>query len=392
MVFNYRFPQALIGFLLFFCSLVHAQEGGYFLDTSGDQPRFFQRLYWYEEEYALFYEVVIQREDGEYQDFLRESTVETFISVSLPSGKYRYGVIPRDLLGQVGQMSEWRTFEVIAAFQPSLEKFYPPSFLLDKNLKRVLDVAGDNLLEESEIYLRGEENSLFPIARDVSDRKRIKLFFDDETLIPGNYDLYVRNPGGLETIMEGFMVMYSKPIDLFLKFSWVSALPIYGEMYDVFGSTLYMTGAALNLEAVASKRSSFNGGMEISMAGHALNSALSFQTFGEWLDSFSEAETGASWFEVNLNILLQKQFFQKLMIVTFRFGLGVSFFNLYGEDPQGGYTSDELMVIHWNLGLSYMLRLFDVFHVDIGVDFSQYNITPEASGFIKPRLSLCWKF
>ena len=389
MVFNRQFqPMLAIALFLFLASFVSAQEGGYFLDTSGAQPRLFQRLYWFEEEYTLFYEVVIQKEDGEYMDFLRESTVETFLIVSLPPGKYRYGVVPRDLLGQTGEMSEWRTFEVFPAFQPSIEKIYPSAFYLDERSEKVLDITGNNLLEESEIYLRSGDSFLFPVNKIVWDGKRTELFFDNEALIPGTYDIYIRNPGGFETAMEGFIVKYKKPVDLFMKIFWVPVIPIYGEMYDVLGSGFFTTGAAINFEAVSSKLGTFNGGMEFAMSGHILNSIK--PGFEEASNGFSNSETGASWLELDLNILLRKQFFKKRMAVTFRFGLGISSLTRQEEYAENRYAPNET-ILNWNLGLSYMLLFYDIFYFETGIDFSQYN-TSDASGFIKPRLGVGWQF
>jgi len=385
MAFNSRLTLRLAVALVLFSRLLYAQEGGYFLDTSGDQPRFFQRLYWFKEEYALFYEVAIQINDGEYRDFMRESTEDTFITVSLPPGKYRYGVIPRDLLGQTGEMSEWRLFEIFPAFQPSIEKFYPHVFFLNERLERVLDIAGNNLLDESEIYLRGGDSSLFPIGMDVWGGRRAKLFFDDEKLIPGTYDIFIRNPGGVETSVEGFTVKYKSPVSFFTKFSWTPMIPLYGDLYNIFGSNFFMAGVSLNLGAVSSKRSSFNGGMEVTLAGHILNPILHFQAFNKFQDNLQDAGTGASWFEVNFNILLQKQFLRRRMAVTFLFGFGVS-----SLTQQGEYVQNEL-IANLNLGLSYMLLVYDIFYIEAGAGFSHYS-TLNFSGFIKPRLGVGWQF
>jgi hypothetical protein len=72
-----------------------------------------QRLTWEGDEYAMRYEVVIEREEaGAYTSVLREFTEETFIEVSLSSGKYRCQVIPYDFLNQPVPVTEWIGFEV----------------------------------------------------------------------------------------------------------------------------------------------------------------------------------------------------------------------------------------------------------------------------------------
>jgi hypothetical protein len=74
-----------------------------------------QRLTWTGDEYAMRYEVVIEREEaGEYHNVLREFTGESFIEISLPSGKYRCQVIPYDFLNQPVPVTEWMDFEILS--------------------------------------------------------------------------------------------------------------------------------------------------------------------------------------------------------------------------------------------------------------------------------------
>jgi hypothetical protein len=74
-----------------------------------------QRLTWIGDEYAMRYEVIIEQEEaGEYNNVLRKFTEESFIEVSLPSGKYRWQVIPYDFLNQPVPETEWMDFEVLS--------------------------------------------------------------------------------------------------------------------------------------------------------------------------------------------------------------------------------------------------------------------------------------
>ena len=382
MVFNRCLLCTLI---IFITPVAFAQEVGYFLDTSFNPPRFFQRISWSEEEFAMYYEVLIQKDDGEYRDYRHESTEETFLNISLPPGKYRFSVMPYDLLGQTGQVSEWRAFEILTAFQPALVKNYPPAFYMDFYSQRKLDITGNNLFDETEVYLRNADNSLFAIDRNVWGTNRITLFFDDENLIPGTYEIYIRNPGGLETIKGGFFVGYRRHVDFFIKLSWVPVVPIYGELFDTFDSELYLAGAELNFGVITTARSFFNYGLELSAAANALNSIFALKSdLKSFVDSFLNAGTGESWAELNLNLLMRKYFLKKLMAVTLRGGGGVSLFSQNGENTDD-YT------FQWSLGLSYMLQLLDVFHIETGIDFFQYH-TSAPSGIIKPRLGMVWKF
>jgi len=101
-----------------FCSLVFflttlapicAQTVSYHIEL-----RFVQRLAWVGDEYAMRYEVIIEKEDeGKYNGVLRKFTDALSIEVSLPSGKYRCQVIPYDYLDQPVPTSEWVNFEVL---------------------------------------------------------------------------------------------------------------------------------------------------------------------------------------------------------------------------------------------------------------------------------------
>jgi len=367
---------------------VYAQEEDYIYDPSGDPPRFIQRLSWIGDEYALSYEVVIEKEDGfgNYVEMLREKTNERSVSVSLASGFYRYSVIPLNLLGLPDKGSEWRIFEVLPAYMPSIDKFYPPVFFMDRYMERELDIAGDNLLEESEIYLRKGAYKIYPIDRIIFNKRRAKLIFDDLKLISGDYEIYVKNPGGPETSAEGFSITYRKPLDLFYKISWVPVIPAYGEFKRVFGSEMYMAGAGMSFEAVSSARSSFNGGLELSVSAFALDPLFTFQTgIDEIADNFSNFGSGAVCAEFDLNILFQKQFMLKRMSVTFRFGVGGTFMS------NSGIQNMDSLLLHINLGLSYLYVIHELFFVEAGVVLSHF-FALDSSGFIKPKLTFGWMF
>ena len=400
---------ALVLQLLFLTPLLYAQQAGFFLDTDGTEPRFFQSLVWFGDEYVLHYEVIIQRGiRGEYTDFLREFSQEQYINVSLPSGRYRYRVIPHDFLGMQGESSEWKNFEVLAAFQPDVERISPPAFFMDQRLDRVLNLGGANFLDESEIFLRNMENSLFPYFVEILNRRRATLYFEDHTLIPGIYDIYIRNPGGPETVWEGFIVDYRKPLDIFLKTLWMPLFPVFGEIRDYFGGNPSIAGMGFCFEVISSKRSTFNGGLEIVTSLYFINPIFNFNTgyydiyqnflniyqnFVNMCQSFLNIDqsfpnaniTGASLLEFDFNFSLQKRF-SHIFATTFRFGVGVTFLEGYGA-----YERSE-MIIHFNGGLSFLFLLFDIFHIEAGADYAHHYDTNEPAGLFKPRLGFVWKF
>jgi hypothetical protein len=382
----------LIALFLFLASALYAQGGGYYIDTGGDSPRFFQRLFWYGDENILYYKVFIQeyQEENEgvfeYRDIIEETTTANFIAVSLRPGKYRFSVIPYDLLELPAERSEWREFEILPGLFPSIESFSPFVFYLDQRLERVLNITGDNLSPESEIYLRGERNALFPIEMEIISEGQVRLVFDDKELIPGRYEIYVKNPGGLEA-SAGFFVGYRKPFDYQIKTLWSPVIPVYGGMNKTFGADFNPAGTYLSFEMISSKRSILNGGLEFSAAGYAVNSAIALKKNSqERNDGYDHAGTSALWMEANLNIVLQKRFMQGRMVLNTRFGIGTTVMGAYGE-----YKQNRTPLIHGNFGLSYMYLLYDILYIEAGVDFTHVN-SIEPDGLLKPRLGLCWKF
>jgi len=91
--------------------LLQAQDAGY----EEGEPRLFQRLVWTGGEYALRFEVAIEREvDGTYITQLQESTEASFIEVSLPLGHYRFQVTSYNILDKPEEVSQWVSFDIIA--------------------------------------------------------------------------------------------------------------------------------------------------------------------------------------------------------------------------------------------------------------------------------------
>jgi hypothetical protein len=369
---------------------LYGQQTGYFLDDSDGEPQLFQRLFWFGDENILHYEVLIQKEtNGEYHDYLLDSTAEEFINVSLSWGQYRYQVIPVDLLGRKNEPTEWRYFEILAAYQPEINSFFPRQFFLDKSTERELNLYGNNFLPESKIYLSYNDIILYPLSFTVLDNTSVKLFFNDDQFIDkdflrGNYEIHILNPGGLETSIQDFFIGYSKPVDYLIKIAWMPVIPVYGLIHELFDSNFYLAGTALSFEIISSYRTFINFGLELSLSTYILNPMLmlheSFKHY--WYYVFNPV-LGLGLIDFNINLLLQKRFFHRLMALTFRIGGGYTF--IYGSEESGLESA-----FNFNIGLSYMFNIQDTFYVEPGIDFS--HIDYNNSGIIKPILRLGWQF
>jgi hypothetical protein len=372
----------LIAVFLLLCQALCAQEEDYSVEYIDDKPVFFQRLAWEREEYALNYEVLIFVFDNEYREYLRETAKDDFILVSLPHGKYRYSVTPYDLLGNRGESSQWKEFEVLPAYQPAISSFTPEFFHLDRNIARVITISGINLLEESEIYLQGFSAALYPEKVEIISNERAVLYFDDWKLIPGSYDIYVKNPGGVSTRSGKFFIGYRKLLDFFLKPALTPVIPIYGTIKDLIGPNVYLAGLSFSFEAISSARGDFNGGLELAASAVYLDPSLSIQTGS---DNYQKGyiEGGLLLTSIDLNIAFQRRFNRNRMALTFRFGLGAVTMNHFNNSEE-----NETM-IGLNLGLNFFIRLFGNFYIEAGVDLN--NFMPlGSSGIIRPRLGVAW--
>jgi hypothetical protein len=374
--------------IFLFSGLLYAQEPspepqpGYFVDKSAGEPVFIQRFAWDKEEYALYYEVAIQILSGQYGEYYSEITEKTFIEISLHPGRYRYSVTPYDLLGRRGDASEWEEFTVNPAFQPEIIKITPEFFYMDQIQDRVLFIAGNNLLDDSVIILRNAANDLVPIDKVITNNSRAKLTFDDETLIPGTYEIYIINPGGLDVVYRSFFVGYHKSLSSYIKVSFIPSIPLYGELQDMFGSYLYLPCMTLGLDSVSSKRTSFKAGMEFDAAINIFNPLLSIRPSNS--TSLAGIGAGAIITEFNVNISMQSSFNRFRNAISFRIGFGMSSINGFGN-----YSRNEING-HMNLGISCLFLLYEIFYLEAGVDFNHY--IAGASGVLKPRVGIAWKF
>jgi len=376
----------ITAFFLLICHALCAQQAGYFVDYSDGNPRFVQRLLWDSEEYVLYYEVLILVDDNGYREYLKETTEDNLLLVSLPPGKYRYSVTPYDLLEIRGETSEWKEFEILPAFQPVIESFSPAAFYLDKHQDRVLYITGTNLFKESEFYLQGITGLIYPDKATVSNDRRVSLVFDDWKLIPGNYDVFVMNPGGLSTFLGDFLVGYRKPLDFFLKLSYAPVIPVYGYLESLMGMDVFPVGLSFSFQAISSKRGNFNGGLELAASVFFMNYEEPSQ-FGvdDLTVNFLNFGTGVLFTSFDLNFAFQRRFLKGRTAFTFRFGLGAVFVKGLEEYEKNSIT------MQLNLGADFIFRIYKNFNLEAGVDLNNH-FAPFFSGILKPKLGVVLQF
>jgi hypothetical protein len=395
-----------------FCSLLiancsfelQAQSSGYFMDSSGGEIRFIQRLAWIGDEYARRYEVIIEREEEEeYKELLREFTTASFIEVSLLPGKYRFLVIPYDFLNQSGERSEWMYIEVLTALYPELA----PGIISDIDLRSddtvyEMHVLGKNLVSGAIIFLLGPGGEhIFPSEVYINeDGSEVQIFFDKDQLTSGDYELIVKNPGGLETSKGGITVIqsptaaqppadaqspagHSRKIKLYLTAAWMPSFTIYDEENRFLGEKMSFLGAAGNFGAVLEGGNYINPGLEL---------AASFCAF----DTFSGGQ--ARMLAFGLNMLALKQLHDDRMILTFRLGAGYSITFSDGNDTMELTDSENAITpfsgwksIHTNIGVSFIFFVLRHLYLETGLDYAHW-FTDSPSGSFRPRIGVGYKF
>jgi hypothetical protein len=325
--------------------------------------------------------VVIEREEaGIYRELRREFTVELFIEVPLLPGKYRCQVIPYNFLNLAGVPSPWMYIEVVAALNPELDDIVPRFFLLDMDTDSGLEsgtalyemmVSGKNLIPGAEIFLQKPSDASIAASEHIipgeriipveiqtdEDGTHVRLFFEKDQLIAGEYELIVINPGGLRASLSGitfppaeladksgdigFAQFVIDKVDIFVSAAWMPSFTIFDPKEDrFFGRDISLAGAALRFGMVLAENFfDFKAGLELAVS-YSFQDAAHRDAFHLW--------------GVGLNLLVMKQLPGDKMALSFRLGIGYS--------------------IHFqaNMGASFLLFVMDNWYLEAGLDYAHW--------------------
>jgi hypothetical protein len=354
-----------------------AQDSGFFFD---EDNVFYQRLSWSGSEFIYQYEVLIEKEDNdEYQGFQRDFTFDTFIEVSLPSGNYRFCVIPYNYLLQPDESSDWMYIEILPAYNPKLVVVSPLIHLYDSVYG--LSFSFTDIEPAAEIFLITPDGSVIKPVRFEYNRQEgfAGLLF----YIPGStfnvYELFIRNPGGLETSMSGILVLHSEPepepepepvFEIFFLTNRHGPFPLYfsqtlGFIIPVhgsdFGSKIGFPNFAFRFGMFYSNPDSISPGLEFSAS----------------LMIHNGIESGYQN-TIELNVLFQKWNIDKLSAFTIFYGPGVNIL------PSGDGSENRFF---FNFGISYLRTPHRNFFFDIGICYS-IMLTGNSSGIIRPWIGI----
>jgi hypothetical protein len=407
-----------------YCSFeLYAQDSGYFLDTSGNEPRFIQRISWDGGEYALRYEVVIERETADgYRELLREFTAAQFIELSLLQGKYRCYVIPYDYLDQSGARSDWMYIEVLAALYPELDDTLLEFVYSEMGLRSTdqryedtvyeMNFSGRNLVPGADIELRDSDGArIVPFAIYINENGTgARLSFYKDQLLPGNYELFVRNPGGLEANRELTVVVreavvpelteqpeladeidgtqavrseqvqseqvqlaeYQKTTQLFLSAAWMPSVTIYDRGNRLFDEWWSPIGAGIRLGIVATIPGIINLGAELTEA---------------WSVLYDGSDGRATHIDSTVNFLMQKRSPGEKTAVAFRLGIGFSL-PLFSDNE---YSTPFTDLLYTNIGVSLLFFVWNDMYLESGIDYAHW-FSGRFSGNFRPWFGIGLRF
>ena len=358
------------------------EQQNYYIDRSEGEARFIQRLMWVETDYVLRYEVIVEKRenDGTYREAERISTEHNFAEFSLTAGRYRYRIDLYDLIDQLTSSTEWREFDIIRALQPVITGFSPQAFYLDEDNVWEITLRGKNLLPDSEIYLVQNDSKIIPL-RQICEGESSLLVFFWASLVIGEYSIYVKNPGGLDTQLGPFIITNKKRFDLNISLGYTPIVPLYGYLFKdsdfeaPFPDGIYPPGAAVKANFFPFKRVWGNLGIELSGSFAILRNEREYYS------------TEAFLLNTHLSFLYQKYFLKKTFALSVGLGAGaVTLYDFHFTYPVGNQTESKTTIIPSTIEeLSFMVFVIKPFFINTGIDFIQvFSADKPMPGFIRP--------
>jgi hypothetical protein len=342
---------------LFFCGLsVLPAQTTYYLDMESGKPRFTHHLTWSGGTNSLHCEVIIEKEEGgRYVSHYREFTTGNFLDISLQPGNYRFRVIPYDILGKPNTGTEWAEIKVVAAVKPELYQPEEKNDYITEKKESVFVFDGDNIEPDAQIYfVNSEGERIFPVEVIRSgDGGSVSLVFDRGQLSDGEYEVFVVNPGGLETSLSG--INFEAPRERLLEFLYiigVSLMPIYPAYGGGFGDGWTLLNISARLGLISSMFLNNYIGMEFS--------------FIKYHDGAPNAPNGIF---VGTNLLLVNWMPGQKAAFNFRGGFG---FTVQSENN-----------VYSNVGISFLFRIVKHLNVESGVNYI-HSLNEVGGGGIQP--------
>jgi hypothetical protein len=380
------FLPLYILFFLFLPPALYAGEESYYMERDGGEVHFFQRLAWKVDENALYYEVIVEQdESGAFQEIMRVAIEETVMEVSLNPGKFRYRVIAYDLLDRPGETPEWTYFDILPALEPVITEMSPLFFYLDEDDRWTLTIAGKNLEKNAEVSLRrlGSSSANIVPADYVPNAgaSGASLIFNAGQLNPGTYEVYIKNPGGLDTSFGTLTITFKNSFSLYVGASYSPLFSLHGAVKNIFDTFVFPLGASAHTTFIPIKRAFGMFGLELTASWYHLYSRR------------SGYEVSMHMLGAELNFVYQRWLSNKRMAWVFRIGggagMGAEFDFIY--DSGGSYTMSVLFP-QIQAGTSFVWLVKRPLYLEAGIDLVEWITGNSSTGQIRSRVGAGWRF
>ncbi|MCL1814683.1 MAG: hypothetical protein FWG27_02520 [Treponema sp.] len=342
-----------------------------------------------------------------------ETTINK-VEVSLNAGNYRYRVRGYNKMNLLEGQSEWQDFEILPGIMPVAETFQLLDGLLSEKAKTSgsITVTGRDFFPDSEFalvrhkknydwsgaVLKKRKDAIIPDQVVVNDGEAV-LTFKSETLKKGEYDIFIRNPGGLWTLLEQVRVGSKNNNEFIVSFGWIPLVPLSGK--DVLYTHDNVTGNKGTLQMLESFNPKGAGFCFAWLPFHWGSNTLGFELEYNILDYMGRAKntepnTGA--FELlQSEMLIGVRYQRKLndrFYLNARLGAG-SASSYYLEESSGGDVSRPSHEFNFGIktGASVQFFLWRNLYAEAGL-----GITSVVSGkgsphiFLRPSAAVGWQF
>jgi len=343
--------------------VLHAQTAGSFLDPNSVEPRFIQRLAWSGGTNSLYCEVIIEKQEGgEYVGYMSKITNDNHFDITLPPGNYRFRVTPYDVLGKPSAGTQWSPFTVYNAVKPELYMPEELDYFNDKQGSKFV-FNGNNIEPDAKIYfINSEGEQIVPIEVIRSDDgSSVRLVFDKGQLLDGEYEVFVVNPGGLETSLGGIdYKTYREKFGLMhyvLSVSFMPSYQVYREEFSPPGELLYYIYARMSV-------------ISCMFLDNYIGMEFAVSRFWDADNFLNESTSG---FTTEYNLIFINWLPERKAAVNFKIGIG--------------FDMQPMDLTYSTIGVSFMYRLFQKLNIEAGVNF--IHSKRSESGNVLPWAGLC---
>lgn len=354
-----RFLSFVLGLML--CLRLWSQD---------EDPVVTQTLRWTAVEGASAYELKVWTAMGVVTRLRVEAPM---VVLQLKPGQYLYSIAVYNVLDQPEAESLPRELVVLRAEVPRPEALVPGQMDASDPVRRFV-LRGSLFVEGASVNLVTADGARVTPAHVVerSDGQWL-LEFPGANLSPGQYDLVVQNPGGLQRTLRGALrVNAERAFEVRLAGGWMGALPILDPWFlEVWGNDFVSQGWLGRADLVFVKQPSYQVGIGLDTRlwnqGHEVDAivlssdflAVGIEGFSSWLVNRSlhaSARLGAG-------VIRSRHVFE------YEFSAGTSWESL---DP---YASLELNGSYWFTRWLYL---------EAGVDLSLGFNNGYVAGLVRP--------